>query len=65
MAANLVVEGHGNIEALVAEVGVMGENLAFWSARKGLDPRFSFLGSGYVGTYSPIRNISGGIQVSF
>ena len=46
-------------------VYVMGENLAFWSARKGLDPRFSFLGSGNVGTYSPIRNISGGIQVSF
>ena len=43
----------------------MGENIAFWSARKGLDPRFSFLGSGNVGTYSPIRNISGGIQVSF
>lgn len=52
-------------EVSKVRVYVMGENLAFWSARKGLDPRFSFLGSGNVGTYSPIRNISGGIQVSF
>ena len=52
-------------EVSKVRVYVMGENIAFWSARKGLDPRFSFLGSGNVGTYSPIRNISGGIQVSF
>ena len=52
-------------EVSKVRVYVMGENIAFWSARKGLDPRYSFLGSGYVGTYSPIRNISGGIQVSF
>ena len=42
-----------------------GENLCFWSARKGLDPRFSYEGSGYTGTYSPTRNITGGIQVTF
>ena len=52
-------------EVSKVRVYVMGENIAFWSARKGLDPRYSFLGSGYVGTYSPIRNISGGVQVSF
>ena len=43
----------------------VGENLCFWSARKGLDPRYSYDGNGYTGTYSPTRNISGGIQVTF
>lgn len=43
----------------------MGENLCFWSARKGLDPRFSFDGAGETGVYSPTRNISGGVQVTF
>ena len=42
-----------------------GENLCFWSARKGLDPRYSYDGTGYTGVYSPIRNISGGVQVTF
>ena len=41
-----------------------GENLGFISARKGLDPRFSY--DGMTGTsYSPTRNISGGIQLTF
>ena len=42
-----------------------GENLFFLSARKGLDPRYSYDGNGYTGAYSPMRNISGGIQVTF
>jgi len=42
-----------------------GENLGFWSARKGLDPRYSFATNTYVSVYSPVRNISGGIQISF
>lgn len=43
-----------------------GENLGFWSARKGLDPRYSFEGNeNSVNVYSPIRNISGGVQVTF
>ncbi|WP_211642441.1 SusC/RagA family TonB-linked outer membrane protein [Porphyromonas levii] len=42
-----------------------GENLAFWSKRKGLDPRFSFTENNSVGAYSPVRNISGGVQVTF
>lgn len=52
---------------LVSSVRVycVGENLCFWSARKGLDPRYSYDGNGYTGTYSPTRNISGGIQVTF
>ena len=41
-----------------------GENLGFISARKGLDPRYSY--DGVTGTsYSPTRNISGGIQLTF
>ncbi|MBO4658590.1 MAG: TonB-dependent receptor [Prevotella sp.] len=44
-----------------------GENIYFWSKRKGLDPRYSFAGtnSGGVNAYSPARTIMGGIQVSF
>ena len=42
-----------------------GENLCFWSARQGLDPRYSFDGNTSVSTYSPARNISGGIQLTF
>ena len=42
-----------------------GENLTFWSARKGLDPRFSYEGNEMLNTYSPTRTIMGGIQVTF
>lgn len=42
-----------------------GENLCFWSARKGLDPRYSYDGNAAVSVYSPVRNISGGIQLTF
>ncbi len=43
----------------------MGENLCFWSARKGLDPRYSYGGNASVGAYSPMRTISGGVEVIF
>ncbi len=42
-----------------------GENLGFWSARKGLDPRYSYEANTQVAVYSPVRNISGGIQITF
>lgn len=42
-----------------------GENLCFWSARKGFDPRFSYEGNNSISSYSPVRNISGGIQLTF
>ncbi len=46
-------------------VFVMGENLCFWSARKGLDPRYAYTGNNGMSPYSPARNISGGVQVTF
>ena len=50
-----------------------GENLCFWSARKGLDPRFrstdtdenAYDGNVAVGGYSPMRTISGGVEITF
>ena len=41
-----------------------GDNLALISARKGLDPRQSYI-SASVSTYTAIRSLSGGISVSF
>ena len=46
-------------------VYVQGENLCYWSKRKGFDPRYSFTSGASVAAYNPIRNISGGIQVNF
>lgn len=59
-------------KSLVEKLGVSrlrvyasGENLYFWSARKGLDPRYSYSGNASVNVYSPVRTIMGGVQVSF
>lgn len=41
------------------------DNVAYWSKRQGLDPRYSFTGSTNFANYSPIRTISGGINVVF
>ena len=41
------------------------DNVVYWSKRKGLDPRYSFSGSSNYANYSPIRTISGGINVVF
>jgi len=46
-------------------VYVSGENLYYWSARMGFDPRTSFDGAAETSSYSPSRIISGGITVSF
>lgn len=43
----------------------VGENIGYISARKGFDPRASLSSTATVNTYSPVRNISGGIQVTF
>ena len=42
-----------------------GENLYYWSKRKGFDPRNSFSGEASATTYAPIRTISGGINIQF
>ncbi len=42
-----------------------GENLYFWSKRKGLDPRYSFEGNSWVVSFSPYRTVSGGVQLTF
>ncbi len=41
------------------------DNVALWSKRKGLDPRLSVAGGGNATYYSPIRTISGGINITF
>ena len=43
----------------------VGENLGYISARKGFDPRASLSGTSSTNVYSPVRSISGGIQVTF
>ncbi len=57
---------------LVAKLGISklrvyatGENLCFWSARKGLDPRYSYSSNESINVYSPVRTIMGGIQLTF
>ena len=42
------------------------DNVWYWSKRKGLDPRMSITGGGGNATYySPIRTLSGGLQITF
>jgi hypothetical protein len=42
----------------------VADNVALWSARKGLDPRQSFTSSSNM-LYSPMRTISGGLSITF
>lgn len=51
----------GRIGLNKLRIYVTGDNLCLWSKRKGFDPRIS---SGY-GSYSPMRTISGGINLQF
>lgn len=41
------------------------ENVYYWSKRQGFDPRYSYNGQTSQATYSPIRTISGGINIQF
>ena len=41
------------------------DNVAYWTARKGMDPRNSLSGSASGTGYSPMRVISGGVSVAF
>ena len=44
---------------------VSGDNICYWSKRKGFDPRGSFWGSTSTSTYSPMRTFTGGLTVQF
>ena len=45
---------------------VTGDNVALWSKRQGFDPRVSMSGgNGSFGGYSPMRVVSGGINLTF
>ena len=44
---------------------VVCDNVWYWSRRKGLDPRQSMTGGSSNTMYSPIRTISGGINITF
>lgn len=44
---------------------VAADNVALWSKRQGLDPRQSITGGSSNANYSPIRTVSGGINVQF
>ena len=46
-------------------LGVSGENLTYWSKRKGLDPRINSTGSISATKYAPSRTITGSISVGF
>ncbi len=59
-------------KSLISKIGMQsirvycsGENLYFWSKRKGFDPRQSYDAVKSINTYSPVRTISGGIQLTF
>ena len=41
------------------------ENLYYWSARKGFDPRQSFSAVTSASNYSPMRTVSGGVTLKF
>jgi len=41
------------------------DNVFYWSYRKGLDPRYSFNGSTNSYVNSPVRTLSGGINLTF
>ena len=41
------------------------DNIVYWSQRKGLDPRFSLTGSTNNAVNSPVRTLSGGVNITF
>ena len=46
-------------------ISVSGENLTYWSKRKGLDPRINSYGGASNTKYAPSRTITAGISVQF
>ena len=41
------------------------DNVYYWSQREGFDPRYSYTGSTNYANYSPMRTISGGVNLKF
>ena len=41
------------------------DNVFYWSYRQGLDPRYSFTGTTNYASNSPVRTISGGLNITF
>ena len=41
------------------------DNIIYWSCRQGFDPRFSFSGTTNSAVNSPVRTVSGGINLTF
>ena len=41
------------------------DNVWYWSRRQGFDPRYSYSGATTQASYSPVRTISGGINLQF
>lgn len=46
-------------------VGVSGDNLTYWSKRRGLDPRINSSGSISATKYAPARTIIGSVNIQF
>ena len=44
---------------------VTADNIIYWSKRKGFDPRYSFTGATNDAVCSPVRTVSGGINITF
>lgn len=71
LSLNNITLGYTLPSKLTRQIGIesirlygAAENVALWTARRGLDPRQSFVTSDNS-TYSPMRTISGGIKVQF
>lgn len=54
----------GNLNVTKVRVYGVADNVALFSARKGLDPRQGYATSN-AALYSPIRSISGGVSITF
>ena len=46
-------------------VYVACDNIVYWSRRQGFDPRFSFSGTTNSAVNSPVRTLSGGLNITF
>lgn len=71
LSLNNITFGYTLPKKVTAKIGLSdvriyfaAENVALWSARKGMDPRQSYVYTN-VGTYSPLRSLTGGLHLTF